>query len=545
MTNERADIAETKALQSDKDAAALPATLGEFIRERAETLGNKVAGDWFQDSERLTYCELDEKADRLASSLVNLGVRKGCHVAVMLPSVPETMISWTALGRIGAVMVPVNTAYTPTELSFVINDSDVQYLIIHDSCLEIFDKMAGRPEMLIEHNVIVCGGTTGERQDFSTLVTNGDHPFVPPVQVAGSDLLNIQYTSGTTGFPKGCMLTHDYWIRTGYSLAVTRGRDHGIENALVWPPFFYMDGMWQILSAFFHGATAFIARRMSMRRFMDWLIEYDIHTCTFPEPALKTFPPSPADNNVNLKYVYAFGWRPESKRQAEQRFGCHARDCYGMTEIGTATVTPVAAAEHNFERTCGLPTIDRQLKIVDDAGNPVKQGEPGELWVTGPGIMWGYYKRPEANAEVFRGAWFRTGDIFRQNAAGYYFIIGRNKEMVKRSGENIAAREVEAVLNEMPEIVESAIVPVPDEVRREEVKAYVRLQDGLRPVDCPPAAIIAHCESHLAQFKQPRYIAYIEEFPRTATRKIAKQRMLDDADDLRLGAFDRAGDVWR
>lgn len=542
---ERADLAEAALLQQNKDAASLPATLGEFMRERADTLGDKIACNWFQDNQHLTFRELDDKADRFASSLVRIGVRKGSHVAVMLPSVPETMISWTAIGRIGAVMVPVNTAYTPTELSFVINDSDAQFLIIHDSCLAIFEEMEGRPEMLDDSNVIVCGEASRGRQSFEALVLSGEHPFVPPSPVAATDLLNIQYTSGTTGFPKGCMLTHDYWIRTGYSLAVTRGRDHGIKNALVWPPFFYMDGMWQILSAFFLGATAFVARHMSMSRFMDWLIDYEINTCTFPEPALKVFPPSPADKNVDLRYIYAFGWRPEAKRQAEKRFGCHARDCYGMTEIGTATVTPVAAGELNFGRTCGLPTIDRLLKIVDEAGNEVRQGESGELWVSGPGIMWGYYKRPEANASVFRGAWFRTGDMFRQDENGYYFIIGRFKDMVKRAGENIAAREVEAVLNEMPEIVESAILPVPDEFRREEVKAYIRLQDGHAPDDCTPETIIAHCEKHLAQFKLPRYIAYVENFPRTATRKIAKQQMLDEAADLRLGAFDRTDDVWR
>ena len=542
---DRADIAEAAALQTQKDATMLPATLGEFIRQRAESLGDKLACDWFQDKRQLTYQQLHESADRLASSLLHMGMRKGCHVAIMLPSVPETMISWTAIARLGAVMVPINTAYTPTELSFVLNDSDAQFLIIHESCLAVFDDVTDAPNVLIQANVIVCGKASAHHQEFEVLASAGDFPFEPPVPVAGTDLLNIQYTSGTTGFPKGCMLTHEYWIQTGYSLAVTRGKDHGIKNALVWPPFFYMDGMWQILSAFFLNATVFIARQMSMSKFMDWLISFEIHTCTFPEPALKAFPPSPADSDVKLRYIYAFGWRSEAKRQAEERFGCHARDCYGMTEIGTATVTPIAAGEQNFERTCGMPTIDRHMKIVDETGNEVKPGEAGELWVSGPGIMWGYYKRPEANANVFSGAWFRTGDIFRRNDAGYYFIIGRSKEMVKRAGENIAAREVEAVLNEMPEIVESAILPVPDDLRREEVKACIRLKEGLSPDDCPTAAIVAHCAVHLAQFKWPRYITYVDDFPRTATRKIAKQRMLQESDDLRLGAYDRLDGIWR
>ncbi len=546
MTGERADLREVEAIQRAWDAAAPPATLGELVRERAATLDDQVAANWFQDDRSLSFRGLDEQADRLASALGPLGVRKGTHVAVMLPNTPETMIAWTAIGRLGAVMVPINTRYTATELAFVLNDSDTQYIIIEESYLSVLEAMAERPVMLGEANVIVVGAATGERHDWAALVARGSHPFEPPVAVAGSDLLNIQYTSGTTGFPKGCMLTHDYWIRTGYSLAVTRGDDHNIRNVLVWAPFFYMDGMWQILSSFFLGATAYVARRMSMTSFFDWLRDYRIHACAFPELALKAFPPSPVDKELVVEYVYAFGWRPESKRAAEERFGFRARDGYGMTEIGTATITPINAGEKNFERTCGMAILDRQLKVVDEAGVELPRGETGELWVTGPGILWAYYKRPAANAEVFRGAWFRTGDVVRQDDDGYFFIVGRMKEMVKRSGENVAAREVEAVLNEIDGIGESAVIPVPDEIRGEEVKACIRLPEGTSPDDIPPQTILDHCKQHLAVFKLPRYIAYIDgDFPRTPTGKVAKQRLIAALSDLRVGAYDALDDVWR
>ncbi|MEE2980016.1 MAG: class I adenylate-forming enzyme family protein, partial [Pseudomonadota bacterium] len=523
-----------------------PATLGDLVRERAETLGDQVAADWFQDDRRLTYRALHEQADRLASTLLPIGVRKGSHVAVMLPNIPETMITWTAIGRLGAVMVPINTRYTATELAYVLNDSDAQYLVIEESYLSVLEAMAERPAMIADSNIIVVGAAAGERHHWSALVAQGGHPFEPPVEVTGSDLLNIQYTSGTTGFPKGCMLSHDYWIRTGYSLAVTRGDDHSIRNVLVWAPFFYMDGMWQILSSFFLDATAYVARRMSMTSFLDLLRDYQIHACAFPELALKAHPPSPADDELVLEYVYAFGWRPESKRAAEARFGFRARDGYGMTELGTATITPIAAGEKNFERTCGLAILDRQLKVMDEAGVEVARGETGELWVTGPGILWGYYKRPAANAEAFRGAWFCTGDIVRQDEAGYFFIVGRMKEMVKRSGENVAAREVEAVLNEIDTIAESAVIPVPDEKRGEEVKACIRLPEGVSPDDIPPQAILDHCKQHLAVFKLPRYIAYMDgDFPRTPTGKVAKQRLIAAATDLRVGTYDVVDDIWR
>lgn len=340
------------------------------------------------------------------------------------------------------------------------------------------------------------------------------------------------------------MLPHEYWIRTGYSLAFTRGQGR-IENVLVWAPFFYMDGMWQILSAFFLGASSYVARRMSITLFFDWLRRYRIHSCTFPEPALKAFSAGLSDKELELKYIYAFGWRENSKREAEARFGCFARDAYGMTELGTATATPISAGEKNFERTCGLPAPQRELKIVDEKGNEVPRGEMGELWVRGPGIMWGYYKRPAANADAFRGDWFRTGDYFRQDEDGYYFIVGRMKDSVRRSGENISAREVEAVLNEMEQVLESAIVPVPDELRGEEVKAYIRLREGVAQDSCGPSAIVAHCTRHLAPFKIPRYIAYVQDFPRTPTGKVAKQLLIKQGGDLRAGAYDRIDGVLR
>ncbi len=543
----RPDLAQAQETERAMQGADIPDTLGAFLQERAEALGDQVAGHWFQDDLSLTFAQLHERADRLASSLNRLGVRKGAHVAVMLPNVPETLIVWGALGRLGAVMVPVNTGYTASELSFVLNDSDAQFVVIDAEYLDTFANVPARPEMITEHNVIVRGAPSGDRQPLHDLIAEGALPFQAPVKVEASDLLNIQYTSGTTGFPKGCMLTHEYWMRASYALAFTRGgAKSGIENVLVWAPFFYMDGMWQLLSAFYLNATCYVARRMSMSRFFGWLTEYQIHSCTFPEPALKAFPPSEEDAKVCLKYIYAFGWRPESKRAMEERFaGCAARDAYGMTDLSTASVTPMAAVAGNYARTCGLEAPERELKIVDEAGKPVARGERGELWVTGRGIMWGYYKRPEANREVFRGKWFRTGDIFYQDEDGYYYIVGRMKDMVKRAGENIAAREVEAVLNELDAIMESAIVPVPDPDRGEEVKAYIRLKDGVVQDDCPPERILEHCSEHLAKFKLPRYIAYVDDFPRTPTRKIAKQRMLAEATDLTAGAFDHKDGVWR
>lgn len=538
-------VAEMNELRAQAEAQRLPESFGSFVRECAQKNGDKLVGHWFDEGRKITYRELDEMADRLASSLVRIGVRKGTHVMVMLPNVAAFPITWIALGRIGAVMVPVNVAYTREEISFVANDSDAQFVVVDAEFVDTVRNMPRRPAMLADNNIIVHGEAPEGTQSWQKLAAEGETPFEAPSPVCRTDLLNLQYTSGTTGFPKGCMLTHDYWMIIGHNAAFFRGRRGEVRHTLIWAPFFYMDPMWQFLMTMALGGTVFVARRMSLTRFFDWLKEYEIHYCIFPEPALKQRPPGPADKELSLKYVSIYGWRAEARREVEERFGVLAREGYGMTEIGGATLMPPAADHMAYERTCGLAAPFRELKIVDDDGNEVPPGEVGELWVAGRGLLWGYYKRPEANAESFRGRWFRTGDLFRRDENGYYFIVGRIKDMIKRGGENIAAIEVEAALRDMPEIEEAAVVPVPDPLRREEVKAYIKLREGLTPADVPPDRIAAHCEARLAKFKIPRYFAYVEDFPRTPSRKIQKKALIAGVSDLRIGAYDRQDRCWR
>lgn len=529
------------------ESEPLPATLGSFVRERASMFGEAIVGNWFELGVQLSYRELDEAADKLAHGFIAMGIRKGTHVAVMLPNVPAFPITWIALGRIGAVMVPVNTAYTGDEMAFVLNDSDAQYCVIDASFLEKFNSMANRPPLLSDAHVIVHGEKVPEgMKSWTAGQAQKGLPFEAPVEVTAGDLLNLQYTSGTTGFPKGCMLTHEYWMLVGCFGQRQMGPRDDVRNVLIWAPFFYMDPLWQFLVAMRVGGTAFVAPRMSLTRFHDWLRQYRIHYCFYPEPALKQNPPSPLDKTLFLKHVSISGWREDARREVEERFGVIARENYGMTEVGGATYVPVVSRHMAYQRSCGMAAMGRELRIVDDAGNDVLDGEIGELWIAGRGILWGYYKRPDANAELFTGKWFHTGDLFRRDQNGYYFIVGRIKDMVKRAGENIAAIEVEAVLRSIPDVEEAAVVPVPDPMRREEVKVYLKLREGLTAEQVTPAAVIAHCQSRLAAFKLPRYIAYMEgDFPRTPSRKIAKKVLIAQTEDLRLGAFDTQEQLWR
>jgi crotonobetaine/carnitine-CoA ligase len=190
----------------------------------------------------------------------------------------------------------------------------------------------------------------------------------------------------------------------------------------------------------------------------------------------------------------------------------------------------------------GKPPDFRELRIVDEDGNDVPQGQVGELLVKGQGIFKGYYKKPEENARAFLGEYFRTGDLFRQDEAGYYYFVSRKKDMIRRMGDNISATEVEHVLMSHPKIAEAAVVPVPDAVRGEEVKAYILLAAGETPESMPPEEIIAFCLERIAKFKVPRYLEYVTEFPKSASEKIQKNILISQKVDLTEGCYDRFGE---
>lgn len=537
-------VQEIGPLRAAVETSDFPESLGDFVRRYANLHGDKILGNWFDLGQSLSYRQVDEAADRLADSLVGLGIRKGTHVGVMLPNVPAFPITWIALGRIGAVMIPVNAAYTAEEIRFVLTDSDSQFLVVDKDFLPRFEEVEPQIALIEGARVIVHGGEVEGRSSWQALHDAGKPGFVAPSAVGRNDLLNIQYTSGTTGFPKGCMLTHDYWILISHYAAHFRTATAPIHNILIWAPFFYMDPMWQFLMALRLGATAHVAKRISLSNFYDWLERYEINYCIFPEPALKVREPGPQDARLKLSYAGIYGWNLESRLEIERRFNVIAREGYGMTEIGGGLIVPNGAVEKAQVLTCGLPGPFREMRIVDEDGNDVKQGERGELWVAGRSILWGYYKRPEANRDSFRGKWFRTGDVFMQDADGYYYIVGRIKDMIRRSGENIAAREVEAALLALPQVQEAAAVPVPDPLRREEVKIYLMLKDGVTPQDLPPETVIAHCQSRLAAFKVPRFVAYVDDFPRTPSSKIQKNRILPEGTDPRANSWDRETGAW-
>lgn len=519
---------EIDRLAKQLSSARFPRNLSEFCAGCAEKYGDAIALDYFHEGASLGYREIHQRSNRIAANLLARGYRKGAHIAVMLPNCPASVLVWFAIMKIGAVIVPVNTAYGGRELDYILNQSDAQALIVGEQFLEAFRSMDRRPKIL-ETPFTVQNCDLGVLEEGGALET-----FDPGYDIAATDLANLQYTSGTTGFPKGCMLTQDYWIVLSQAIAATH-RFYGSSRLFFWAPFFYMDGQWSFLSAMAIGGTAIVASRMSLTNFLGWIREREAHYCVLPEPILKTVPETPEDATLPLKFVHAFGWRPSARAEAERRFGLVARDSFGMTEVGPAIVCPRDAGDKLETNVCGLAAPFRETRVVDENGRECGPDQPGELQIRGRAIMLGYYKRPDANAEAFDGDWFRSGDLFVKDGDGYHRIVGRLKEMIKRAGENISAGEVEAAMREAPAIAEAAAIAVPDEKRREEVMVLLKLAEQSPRAEMTPQEVKTHSE-RLAAFKRPRYVAFVDEFPRTATNKIAKSAL--SAADLSSAIFD-------
>ena len=515
------------------EAEPLPDNIDALLSDAAAANPAGEALHFIATGEGFSYARLREEVSRLASGLHALGVRHGSKVAVMLPNVPAFPLTWLALARIGAVMVPVNVRYTGRELAYAVTDSEATFAVLDAAYLPVLREAA--LDLPAGHSVVVGGAGTGCVDWDSVRATPA--AALPRVPVL-DDLMNIQYTSGTTGLPKGCVLPQRYWLTCAKAYAACDGLRY--RRILSANPFFYMTPQWLMLMAFYQRATLFVASHLSLTHYAEWMRDYRIEFCWFPQDAHIAVAATPADRDHAIVRANLSLHRKELHAEIERRFGFPLRTAFGMTEIGMGLYTPFVAAEMTGSGSCGMPGPFREARIADPHGNTLPRGQEGELLIRGPGLLQGYWNKPEATQAAFHGDWFRTGDLARQDARGFVTIVGRIKEMIRRAGENISATEVESVLLALPGVAEAAALPVPDPQRGEEVKAYLVLADGVMPSDLPPDRVIAHCRGQLAAFKLPRYIEYrTTPLPRSTSGKVQKPALLAETDDLRRNSWDR------
>ena len=513
------------------EKAPMPLSISALLDEAAADCPDARLWEFFDEGVTATYREVRRDSMKIGALLAGEGIRRGDRVAVMLPNVPEMPLTWLGLARIGAVMVPVNTRSSARELAYAVENSGARLLLIHEELAGIFDD--GDPGI---GALIVGTADWGKRFDAAAAEE------CPAPALDRDTIVNIQYTSGTTGLPKGCLLSHRYWLTAGMVNAWRDGLR--LRRILATTPFTYMDPQWLLLMAMYQRGTLVVGRKQSASKFSRWLADHAIEFCLFPEAASKQ-PPAPHDAENVVKRANIYGVRASAHREIEARYGFKAREAFGMTEIGSGMYVPLEAEDMIGSGSCGIASPFRETKVIDDNGQEVAPGEVGELLIRGPGILQGYCNNPEATAEVLQDGWFHSGDLFRKDAAGFHYIVGRKKDMIRRSGENIACREVEGVLRDMDKIEEVALIGVADDMRGEEVKAFVTLQNGQKADVALIDEIVEYAERRLASFKVPRYFEFIETMPRTTSFKVSKTELIRSRNDQRQGAFDRVERIWR
>jgi len=515
----------------------LEPNIGALLETAAEKYEDKTLLIIDHEDVHYSYREVDEKVNQYANALQQNGIEKGRHVAVMLPNCSAFPFTWLALAKLGAIMIPVNTRYRIADLDYILADSEATVLVAHADYLEVFAKLPSDRQQNME---LFRVGESEMAIGVDLLHQVSKMPkSITPTDLNLEDVMNLQYTSGTTGFPKGAVTTHEYWLLLGK----TSGEEMTERDVFfVMAPFYYMDPQWELLMSMYAGCTMLLADKISMDNFKRCVKKYPV-TCFWAWEQMLDLSDFKQDKDHHLRFAFLSGFPPQLHREFEEMYNVVAREVYGMTEIGACLRVPSEDVHMVGSGSVGKPIAARDLRIVDDSGKEVPFGKTGELLVKGPGILKGYYGKEDVTAEAFDGDYFRTGDLFRQDENGNYYFIGRKKDMIRRMGDNISASEVEQVLMAHPKISEAAVVPVPDKIRHEEVKAYILPASGETPESIPPEEIIEYCLEQIAKFKVPRYIEYVDSFAKTGSGKIKKPELIAEKEDITEGCYDRFAGV--
>nr|WP_026129171.1 AMP-binding protein [Nocardiopsis prasina] len=511
------DLARTVAAHPDRDA----------LVDRASGL-------------RLTYREFGAEVERVALGLLDLGVVKGDRVGVWAPNRTEWVLVQYATARVGAVMVNINPAYRTHELEYVLNQAGISVLVAAPSFKSsdyaaMIEQVRGKcPEL---REVVLFDGPA-----WAALLAagdGGDPDALHEVEATLSpdDPVNIQYTSGTTGFPKGATLSHHNILNNGYSVGELLGYTEA-DRICIPVPFYHCFGMVMgNLAATSHGACMVIpgpgfdpAAALDAVQAERCTSLYGVPAMFIAELALPDF--DSYDLSTLRTGIMAGSPCPvEVMRQVIDRMGMAGVSiCYGMTE--TSPVSTQTRTDDSLERrvsTVGRVGPHLEVKVIDPAsGVTVPRGVPGELCTRGYSVMLGYWNQPDKTAEaVDAGRWMHTGDLAVMDDDGYVSITGRIKDMVIRGGENIYPREVEELLYTHPDLLDAQVIGVPDQRYGEELMVWVRMRDGADPLTAE--ALRAFCEGRIAHYKIPRYVHVVDEFPMTVTGKVRKVQMREEA----------------
>lgn len=494
----------------------------EMLRASAKRVPDKTA--LLCDGEVISYKTLEERALSLGHQLQRLGATKGERVALLFPNGNEMAVAYFACAAIGAVSVPLNNRLTAKDLIYMVNDCAACLLIVGDPFWEISRQI--RPHLSSVREFVYAGP---ERKDgahcFADLIAEKQRPDLPPV--LADDTATIMYTSGTTGLPKGAMMSHRNIFANARNCGSALNYKES-DRTLIVVPLFHVTGLNSQLVAFIWiGGTCVILKAYKTVEMIEAIERHRI-TALFMVPTMyvlmlinETLP----KRDLSSVRLAAYGGAPMDKEtiiRLKERLGWDLYNAYGLTETSSlATVLPACDAVRKAP-SVGLPVCGVQVKTIDGRGRELGPGETGELLIKGPNVVLGYFNKPEATQQSIVDGWLHTGDLARIDDEGYVFVVDRLKDMILRGGENIYSIEVESVLNSHPKVLESAVVPEPHPIFGEVVKAFVVLRPG---EEAAPEEVIDFCRRHIADYKIPARVVFLDELPRNPGGKVIKNRL--------------------
>ncbi len=525
-------------------------TLGEFLESAVARNPDKVFVEISGD--KITFQQLQDMALRTAGMFQAMGVAPGDRVCLFMPNRPEYLFCWFGLSMLGAIGVPVNTAYKRDETAFILNDAGATALVAHHTLLSIAQEAAALAPG-VRHKLVVETAPPSTRADqsgvfgwknFASSMKEADGVKSQPT-VSPGDISMLVYTSGTTGEPKGVIVTHQMYVAAGQGFAhwTQATPDDRFFSCL---PYYHANiQYYSTMGALAAGATLVVADRFSASRFWDQVRESQATIVNFigmMMPVLAKQPESPDDSKNSVRLFYGSpSFSPEFLEAFQERFATDIIVGFGMTEtcFGTIEVIgqPRRAGSSGQARRYPLPGFVNQIRICDpETGAAAGYDTIGEITINNPVVTPGYWLNEVQTQQSLRDGWLYTGDLGWLDQDGYLYFVDRKKDTIRRRGENISSQEVENVLKRHPEVLDCAVLAVPSELGEDEVKAYVVPREG---AVVKPESLVYWCAEHLAYFKVPRYLEIRDDLPRTPSLRVRKEVLRQEREDPLEGCFDR------
>jgi long-chain acyl-CoA synthetase len=498
--------------------------LGDLIERHISRTASRPA-ILFKD-QVITFGEMDQRINRVANALIAAGVERGDRVAVHMGNIPEFAYAYYGIMRAGGVMVSLNIMYKSGEVQYMANDSAIKAALIHDSVYPVWEPV--RDTILTLRHLFVAGATPPNARSFNEVIEQGSSSRAR-VACDEDDVAVICYTAGTTGKPKGAMLTHKNLTSNAQAVIELKRFPLSDQDCslLVLPVFHIYCLTVGLGSGMQLGYPMVLVERFDPMLVLELLERHRVTVFYGAPPMYVAMSAIETDRKFDLSacrimHSGAAALPVPVLERFQARHGIMITEGYGLTEC-SPVVCSNGAAPANRAGSIGYPIPGVQTKVFDDKCNEVAAGEVGELVVRGPNVFKGYLNWPDATREAFAGGWFHTGDMARIEPDGYHYIVDRKKEMINMSGFNVYPREVEELLYKHPKIAEAAVIGVPDEYSGEAVKAFIVTKAG---ETMTADDVVQYCRANLAVYKAPRHIEFRDTLPKLVGGvKIDKRRL--------------------